>query len=100
MIRAGQRVGIPLAEVRAARIGLPEDRSPTAAERERVLAGWRDRLTARIARLTALRDQLTGCIGRGCPSLARGALTSPAGITDPAPAWPRSRRCAADVGGV
>lgn len=77
VIRVGQRVGIPLAEVRAALVGLPEDRGPTAAEWERVPADWRDPLTARIAPLTALRDQLTGCIGCGCLSLARGAPTNP-----------------------
>jgi MerR family redox-sensitive transcriptional activator SoxR len=76
-VRASQRVGIPLARIRAALDALPHDRPPTAADWARLSEGWRADLDARIEELRALRDDLTGCIGCGCLSLTSCALTNP-----------------------
>ncbi len=76
-VRIAQRVGIPLATIRAALAELPEERTPTAADWARLSEGWRTELDARIARLTQLRDDFTGCIGCGCLSLDRCLLVNP-----------------------
>ncbi|MCF8568677.1 redox-sensitive transcriptional activator SoxR [Gordonia sp. HY002] len=77
LIRIAQRVGIPLADIRAALQRLPEGRTPTAADWTRLSEGWRDELDERIHRLQQLRDDFTGCIGCGCLSLERCALVNP-----------------------
>jgi len=77
LIRAGRNVGLSLPEIRAALDSLPTDRPPTATDWARLSEGWRDRLDEQIAALTRLRDGLTSCIGCGCLSLTRCALSNP-----------------------
>lgn len=77
VIKAAQALGIPLASVGAALAALPDGRPPTAADWARMSAAWRDALDRRIARLTCLRDSLTGCIGCGCLSLRVCPLRNP-----------------------
>jgi MerR family redox-sensitive transcriptional activator SoxR len=79
-IRAAQNVGLSLAEIRAALATLPEGRTPTARDWTRLSAGWRPRLDKRIAALTQLRDGLDSCIGCGCLSLERCALSNPGDV--------------------
>jgi len=69
LIKVAQRLGIPLANIHAALQTLPENRTPTAADWDKLSAQWKTELDDRIARLTELRDQLTGCIGCGCLSM-------------------------------
>jgi MerR family redox-sensitive transcriptional activator SoxR len=76
-VRAAQRVGLSLDEIRAALATLPEARTPTAADWERLSRSWRARLDERIAALERLRDGLASCIGCGCLSLERCALSNP-----------------------
>ena len=76
-IRAAVRVGVSLADIRAALDTLPAGRTPTAADWQRLSEGWRAELDTRIARLTRLRDDLGGCIRCGCLSLERCALFNP-----------------------
>jgi MerR family redox-sensitive transcriptional activator SoxR len=76
-IRVSQRVGIPLAEIRAALDTLPEGRTPGREEWARLSALWREDLDLRIEQLVRLRDDLTECIGCGCLSLDRCALANP-----------------------
>jgi MerR family redox-sensitive transcriptional activator SoxR len=73
-IRAAQRVGCPLDEIRDAMSVLPDSRTPTRADWARLSRRWRDRIDSRIAELSKLRDDLTGCIGCGCLSLQRCRL--------------------------
>ena len=75
-VRAAQNVGLSLAEIRSALATLPEGRTPTAREWTRLSEGWRDRLDEQIAALTQLRDGLSSCIGCGCLSLDRCALSN------------------------
>jgi MerR family redox-sensitive transcriptional activator SoxR len=77
LIRVAQRVGIPLAEVRAALAELPDNRTPNRADWERLSQRWHDELEERIRNLEQLRDNFTNCIGCGCLSLDRCRLTNP-----------------------
>jgi len=76
-IRIAQRVGIPLAEIRAALRTLPDNRTPTKADWARLSRLWRAELEERIVRLTQLRDDLADCVGCGCLSLRSCRLANP-----------------------
>jgi MerR family transcriptional regulator, redox-sensitive transcriptional activator SoxR len=76
-IRVAQRVGLSLAEIRAALDSLPERRTPTRSDWERLASDWRPMLDERIALLESMRDQLDGCIGCGCLSLDTCAMYNP-----------------------
>ena len=76
-IRTAQRLGISLAEVRAALGELPDGRTPNRADWTRLSRRWRPVLDRRIQELMLLRDKLDGCIGCGCLSLRRCRLYNP-----------------------
>lgn len=76
-IRASQRVGIPLAQIREALDRLPHERTPTPEDWALLSTAWRTELDARIAQLQALRDNLTDCIGCGCLSMRGCHLVNP-----------------------
>jgi len=76
-IRVSQGVGIPLRRIKAALDQLPDGRTPTRRDWERLSQGWRDDLDDQIGRLQRLRDNLSGCIGCGCLSLALCKLMNP-----------------------
>ncbi len=76
-IRAAQNVGLSLDEIRAALATLPQGRTPTKADWAALSGSWTTRLDEQIAGLQALRDGLTTCIGCGCLSLRRCALSNP-----------------------
>ncbi|MDQ3417112.1 MAG: MerR family DNA-binding protein, partial [Actinomycetota bacterium] len=52
-------------------------RTPTKADWTRLSRVWRQRLDDQIAALAAVRDGLQSCIGCGCLSLRRCALSNP-----------------------
>jgi MerR family redox-sensitive transcriptional activator SoxR len=79
-VRAAQNVGLSLAEAREALATLPEGRPPTARDWARLSRGWRARLDEQIAALQQLRDGLDSCIGCGCLSLGRCALSNPGDV--------------------
>ena len=76
-IRASQRVGIPLAAIRDALNGLPQQRTPNAQDWAELAERWRTRLDESIDQLQRIRDDLTSCIGCGCLSLATCHLANP-----------------------
>lgn len=76
-IRVAQRVGLTLEQIQDALATLPEDEGPNQEDWQRLSAGWRPMLDERIRLLEALRDQLDGCIGCGCLSLATCGLRNP-----------------------
>jgi MerR family redox-sensitive transcriptional activator SoxR len=76
-IRASQAVGIPLRRIKDALDELPDNRTPTRRDWERLSAAWRDDLDQRIVGLQHLRDRLSGCIGCGCLSLGLCKLMNP-----------------------
>lgn len=77
LIRAGQEVGLSLAELAEALKTLPHDKIPTRTDWERLSRSWKSRLDAQIDELVALRDELTDCIGCGCLSLTSCAIFNP-----------------------
>jgi len=77
-VRAARNVGLTLEEIAAALATLPEGRTPTRADWVRLSRGWQARLDEQIAALQALRDDLGSCIGCGCLSMRRCALSNPA----------------------
>ncbi len=76
-LRAGQRVGLSLDELRQALGSLPAGRTPNKADWERLARQWQALLDERLALLQRLRDTLGGCIGCGCLSLKACALYNP-----------------------
>ena len=77
VIKVAQSLGIPLRAIQDAFGRLPESRSPTAADWNKMSARWRAVLDDRIARLSRLRDQLDSCIGCGCLSIKDCPLRNP-----------------------
>jgi MerR family redox-sensitive transcriptional activator SoxR len=69
LIKTAQRLGIPLATIQTALQTLPQDRASSVEDWTRLSERWKADLDERINRLTALRDQLNGCIGCGCLSM-------------------------------
>lgn len=76
-IRAARNVGLSLEEVADALAKLPDARTPTRADWAALSKTWRTRLDDQIAGLMALRDNLDSCIGCGCLSLKRCAISNP-----------------------
>lgn len=77
IVKVAQRAGISLSEIRAALDGLPSKRTITAKDWARLSKRWQDDLDRRIWHLSALRDQLGGCIGCGCLSLDACPMRNP-----------------------
>jgi MerR family transcriptional regulator, redox-sensitive transcriptional activator SoxR len=77
VIQAGKAAGIPLERIGAALDALPDGKSPTKRDWERLSRSWRAELDERIATLESLRGRLTTCIGCGCLSLKTCALLNP-----------------------
>ncbi len=73
-----QKLGFTLTQIREVLTRLPEARTPTEADWERIAKAFRADLDAKIDTLTRLRDDLGGCIGCGCLSMKRCALFNPA----------------------
>ena len=78
IIKVAQRLGLPLAMIKRAIDSLPDGRTPTAMDWQRLSLEWRKELDQRIALLQRLRSQLDGCIGCGCLSLKVCQLRNPA----------------------
>lgn len=88
-IRVAQTVGLTLDKIRTTLATLPEQRTPTKADWARLSRSWQPLIDQRIAALTALRNQLTSCIGCGCLSLKSCALYNPNDIASTRGAGPR-----------
>jgi MerR family redox-sensitive transcriptional activator SoxR len=69
VIKAAQKMGISLDGIKRAFASLPDERTPTAKDWQKLSTSWKGELNARIAYLERLRDSLTGCIGCGCLSM-------------------------------
>lgn len=77
VIRAAQRLGLSLAEIREALSHLPADGAPSTSDWAELSQAWQENLTARIEAMTRLRDGLEGCIGCGCLSMATCPIYNP-----------------------
>jgi MerR family transcriptional regulator, redox-sensitive transcriptional activator SoxR len=76
-VRAAQTVGLSLDEVRTALARLPDERTPSKTDWNKVSATWIRRIDERIAELERLRETLNGCVGCGCLSLRTCRLYNP-----------------------
>lgn len=76
-VRAAGNVGLSLDEIRVELGRLPSARTPTARDWEKITTSWRARLDEQIRGLEELRDGLDSCIGCGCLSLERCAISNP-----------------------
>ena len=74
IIRVAQTMGFSLNEIARELAELPDGRTPTKRDWNRLSTSWGKRLDQRIADLQNLRDRLNGCIGCGCLSLKNCAL--------------------------
>jgi len=74
IIKVAQTLGLTLNEISDALAALPNGRTPTARDWQKLSNTWRANLDERIRQLELLRDQLTSCIGWGCLSLKRCTL--------------------------
>ncbi len=74
IIRVAQTLGFSLREIAAALDTLPDQRTPTKRDWEKLSTSWGKQLDQRITDLQNLRDKLSGCIGCGCLSLKRCTL--------------------------
>ncbi len=76
-IKIAQGIGLELEQIQACLVSLPNSRTPTKADWERLSRSWKPLLDERVATLARLRDQLSDCIGCGCLSLRSCALYNP-----------------------
>ncbi len=84
-----QKLGFSLKQVKAQLDGLPDKRTPTLKDWEKISRNFGRDIDARIAALTLLREKLTGCIGCGCLSLQKCALYNADDIAAEKGAGPR-----------
>jgi MerR family transcriptional regulator, redox-sensitive transcriptional activator SoxR len=76
-IKVAQELGLSLHEIGEALASLPDGRTPTARDWERLATSWRPRIDSQIAMLERLRDRLGRCIGCGCLSLGYCKILNP-----------------------
>jgi MerR family redox-sensitive transcriptional activator SoxR len=69
IIKAAQKMGVSLGSIHDAFTGLPEQRTPTMRDWQKLSSRWRVELNSRITQLERLRDSITSCIGCGCLSM-------------------------------
>jgi MerR family redox-sensitive transcriptional activator SoxR len=77
VIKSAQKLGISLNEIADAFETLPNSKSPTTKQWQKMSLGWRKQLQQKIDSLVALRDQLDSCIGCGCLSIKSCSLRNP-----------------------
>ncbi|MEP2781056.1 MAG: redox-sensitive transcriptional activator SoxR [Pseudoruegeria sp.] len=76
-VMIAQSMGFSIAQIKEALLKLPENRTPTKADWEKLSRSFRKDLDARIEQMEALREKLDGCIGCGCLSLSKCRLYNP-----------------------
>jgi len=77
VIKAAQKVGVTLEEVKVAFANLPDKRTPTKDDWQQLSRFWQQGLNQKIAYLEKLRDSLDGCIGCGCLSMKSCPIYNP-----------------------
>ncbi len=84
-----QKLGFSLRQIKNQLDALPNKRTPTLADWEKISQSFSVDIDDRIYALTQLRDKLTGCIGCGCLSLKKCALYNQDDIAAKAGPGPR-----------
>ncbi|PNU04710.1 redox-sensitive transcriptional activator SoxR [Novosphingobium guangzhouense] len=73
-ILIAQKLGLALAEIERELADLPQGRTPTLADWERISRSMRNSIDKKIALLELTRRKLDECIGCGCLSLTKCRL--------------------------
>ncbi len=73
-ILIAQKLGLGLAEIEVELAKLPQGRTPSQSDWQRISRSMRSQLDAKIQLLTRTRAKLDECIGCGCLSLQRCQL--------------------------
>ena len=77
IVRIAQTLGLTLHEISQTLAELPDKRTPTKRDWQRLSTKWSHRLDDRIAQLQRMRENLAFCIGCGCLSLKSCTLYNP-----------------------
>jgi MerR family redox-sensitive transcriptional activator SoxR len=77
VVRIAQMLGLTLNEISQALRELPDGRTPTKRDWQRISTKWSQNLDSRIAQLQRMRENLAFCIGCGCLSLKSCSLYNP-----------------------
>lgn len=71
LVQVAQSVGFTLEEIAKELSTLPMNQAATKQDWERVANKWQQDLDHKIAKIQALKDNLSGCIGCGCLSMKK-----------------------------
>ncbi len=74
IIKAAQKMGISLAEIKRSFASLPNNKTADHNDWEQLAQNWQQDLNNRIQYLNRLKDYLSGCIGCGCLSMKKCPL--------------------------
>lgn len=77
VIKIAQSAGISLAQIKQQFDQLPNHKKVTTSDWQQLSSNWHQQLDEQIKALTALRDNIDGCIGCGCLSMKRCQLINP-----------------------
>jgi MerR family redox-sensitive transcriptional activator SoxR len=77
VIKAAQKMGVTLDEIKITLESLPLNRTPNKNDWAKLSAQWQAQLDEKIAYMQRLRDKVEGCIGCGCLSMASCPLYNP-----------------------
>ena len=77
VIKAAQKMGVSLEDIKAALSALPNSRTPNKEDWQKLSTQWQALLNQRIKALEVLRDSVDSCIGCGCLSLSSCPLYNP-----------------------
>jgi len=77
VIKAAQKIGIKLDDIKQTFTDLPNERTPCKGDWAKLSVNWQKQLDARISYMQKLRDSVTGCIGCGCLSMENCPIYNP-----------------------
>ncbi|MFA3792758.1 redox-sensitive transcriptional activator SoxR [Aliiglaciecola sp. SL4] len=77
VIKAAQKLGISLQDIKLAFDTLPLSRTPTKQDWAKLSKSWQQQLEKRIQAMIKLKDSLDGCIGCGCLSMKTCPIYNP-----------------------
>ena len=80
IIKAAQKLGISLTDIKQAFSGLPDKSTPNKNQWAAMSTAWRQALNDKISYMQRLRDSLDGCIGCGCLSMKSCPIYNPEDI--------------------
>ncbi len=75
-VQIAQRLGLGLSEIERELAALPQGRTPTVMDWQKISRSLRKEIDSRIQLLTRTRNKLDDCIGCGCLSLDRCQLAN------------------------